>query len=263
MNPAPVRTVTPDTALAHGTFTPLTPPAHASEQLVREFQLLAPFPTGSELAACREQLRELLLKKAGARTERPTVPPGQPANAFQCVRDFEAAGTVPKKQYARLAAHLALAEALLEQPLIDVQRSGLVIVELTGYHALLKLKDPQLASLIADAWLMPFRTQAASDRSLPGNESRLLAAAIDWYAAAGESQKQAATACLWLQSAAGNPNASDAARNQLGLALARMERFGDAARILTEITDPGWKGVTTQVPDLWNRDRAQRTSDNR
>lgn len=258
LNTQPVRTVTPDHALPGGAYDPVLDQAQATRHLIREFGLLAPFPVGADLQARRGQLRDLLTTKSGTRAERPMIPAGQPANAFQCIRDLESVSGSSKKLYGRLATHLRLAEVLLEQPQADVQRSGLAIVTLTGYHALQKARDPALAALIADTWLIPARALPANSPAQPVGEPGLLVAAQDWYEAAGEWEKLAAVACLSIEANSDSRNAADAGRRTLSRALEQLERFSDAALVLSEITDPGLKGTAARIPLLWERDRAQR-----
>ena len=254
----PLRVVSLGTPMREGKYIPNPETLLHSQRIIQEFTHPLPFPVEQDLPKLRKELRELLFSKSGVRAERPKVPAGTPANPFNCFKEIDAVAGNPKKMYAKLAEHLRLAEVLFEQADEKVRWSGLAICELTGYNALLKVKDPEMAALIADAWLMPHHKLATADRSQSANDSSILVAALDWYSKAGEWKKQVATACLWIQANPNNLNAADAARNQLSFGLEHLERYSDAAFVLQEIHDSSLQGVKERLPDLWRRDRVQR-----
>lgn len=129
--------------MREGAYVPQPESLVHTERIIREFNDPSPFAAAAELPKLRSKIRDHIFMNSGARMNKARIPKGKVADYFHTVKGIAAAQGDRKKIYAKIAEHLAVAEALLEQDDSEVRRSGLAIVELTGYDALLRAKIPR------------------------------------------------------------------------------------------------------------------------
>jgi hypothetical protein len=155
-----------------------------------------------------------------------------------CWEQYQACPPDNKRQlYSLVAEHLALADGkYLSSKEVATRRKGLGIAKEACRCAVTRLADQQLATAIADLYILPHLNDADP---LPWNAlaaHQVLESAADAYAAAKNSAKLAKAFELLVEHAP-NRNTADAARFRLAQLLSREGRTKEALRLLGEIDE--------------------------
>lgn len=188
-------------------------------------------------------------KNSGVRPEKPAVPPGKPADYWNCLQQYDAVKDDKKRLFALIAEHLRLAEALLEQESLDVKRSAMGVLLLAARCADERLHDPVLAAELCDVWLLPNLELAhpVPWKHLSKQTFIEEAAQVHWRAKHYEQVVEVAR--LWIKSAP-NQNVEDAGRLKLARALDELGRTAEAIAVLKEIKDKSLQAEKNLIPAL-------------
>ncbi len=210
----------------------------------------APGPV-EDAAAIREAKRELrkyLLRKSG-RSEypRPEVAEDEPFAYGTVTKQYRKVQDDKPALYYAIAGDLYIADKLLRQEDVAVRRSGVGVAAVAVKHAaLVKLKDPELAAAICDAYLVHNLDAADPRREQYLSRPHLLATLFTAYSAAKQHEKTQWVAEQSL-ALAKTQNSKDAARFNIARTLSAQGKPDEAIAVLREVTDPG---MIRGVPDF-------------
>ncbi len=193
------------------------------------------------------------------RREKPTIPRGKPADFLYCFREYDACKGDKKKLCGVVAGQLRLVEALLEQPDIEVQRSGLAIIWQAAYCALQDIQDPKLAVEICDILMQPnLHLASPHDWQFTGLEN-MLTCCVAVYGKAEAHEQLLATSKVWLEKniRQRDLNTADTARLKMAVALEGLKRYDEAIHVLEDITHPSLATQKSRIPGLQSQRDAQ------
>ena len=203
--------------------------------------------------SARQQLRKQLVDLSGCRPEKPSAYRLKKFNYLDCARAYQLAGGDKRKLYCLVATQLRIAETLLESRDEASRTSGIGVLKQVQSGCILHVKDPKLAVLVADAWVLPSLSLCPTGEGNPLRSEYLLGLAV----ASANQAKQFDDAIRFaeiLRRTARTRGTSDAATLQIGTAMERLGRFEDAIRELEKIQRrEGMGSVKNHIQDLRKR----------
>jgi tetratricopeptide (TPR) repeat protein len=188
-------------------------------------------------------LSQQILAKSGARKVAVSVIPEVDVDAWAFARNQERVSGDSKKLYQLLGEQLLAADYLLQSIDLAQRQRGLAMAIQAGRGARRLLNDAELASAIADAFLLPNVKQTADEKPYVWlSRSNVIEEAIAAYQLAGDKARQAVAYQMLLEFAP-NRNTADFARVRLAELNQQGGNYRQALEYLKAVA-PGSGGMS-------------------
>jgi tetratricopeptide (TPR) repeat protein len=198
-----------------------------------------PQPKGSDSA----QVAQLIFKKMDGEKISLREIPKTDKDAWDFARMQERVSDDSKKLYHLLGEQLLAADYLLQSEDLAQRQKGLAMAIQAGRGARRLLNDAELASAIADAFLLPNVKDSADEKPYVWlSRGNVIEEAIAAYKLAGDTVRQAAAYQMLLEFAP-NRNTADFARVRLAELSQREGNHRRALEYLKEV-EPGSGGMS-------------------